>query len=142
MKKLITINCLLLCFLLTAGCSVQLVSPYDERTVEQMEKIDQKIDHFYLILQSVPAKDRSFKDFSSGYLDIDAQIRSLERRQEIRDKNQETLKQTKILASLWQQDIAAHKKKNSISDFMIKRRMAQYQRLMSALIKGELAKKQ
>jgi len=97
--------------------------------------------HFYLILQSFPEKERNFKDFSAGYLDIEVQIRSLERRQEIRDKNDETLKQTKILASLWQQDIADHKKNNSISDFIIKTRMDQYSRLMNTLIKGEIAKK-
>jgi len=142
MKRLIITHFLLLCLFLTSGCAVEMISPYDDKTVEQMERIDQKIDHFYLILQSVPEKDRSFTHYSSVYLDIDVQIRSLERRQEVREKNEETLKQTRILASLWKQDIAIHKKQNSISDFMIKRRMSQYQRLMNTMIVGELAKRQ
>lgn len=141
MKRLITIFSLLLCISLTSGCAVQLVSPYDERTIEQIEKIDKKIDRFYLSLQSFPEENRTFEKFHNGYLDINVEIRSLERRQEIREKNNETLRQTQIFASLWQQDIVTHKKNDSISDFIIKRRMDQYSRLMSALAKGEFAKK-
>lgn len=142
MKRLISIYSLLFCIFLTAGCSVQLVSPYDEKTIEKMERIDEKIDRFYLVLKSFPEEKRTFKEFYSGYLDIDVLIRSLERRQNIREKNEETLKQTQILASLWQQDFETHKKNDAISDFIIQRRLDQYQRLLSALIKGELAKKQ
>ena len=142
MKNLLSAGLAFLCLTLIAGCSAQLIAPYDSRTLEQMESIDQNIDHLYLTLRALPRQDRTYNPFAERYLDIDVKIRSLKRRQEIREKNQETLTQTKTLASFWTQDMGIHKEKNSISDFMIKFRMGQYRQLMDALIKGELAKKQ
>ncbi|WP_353666998.1 hypothetical protein [Marinomonas sp. THO17] len=140
MKKRLTLSCLLLSTILLISCSIQLVSPFDSRSLEQMENIDKDIDRFYLILQSLPESERTYANVSARYIDIEVQIRSLERRQALREKNDETLTQSKTLTSLWQQDIAAHKKNNAISDFIIQRRMDQYRRLMSTLIEGEMAK--
>lgn len=141
MKKLLTFSWLLACLAFTSGCAVQLVSPYDEKSMTQMELIDQNIDRFYLVLQTQPEAERTYEKSASDYVDIDVNIRSLERRQAIREKNQDTLTQTQTLAALWKQDMAAHKTNNAVSDFIIKRRMDQYRRLMNALIEGELAKK-
>ncbi|KZN13051.1 hypothetical protein [Marinomonas sp. TW1] len=140
MKKRLPLFCLLLSVIWFSGCSIQLVSSYDAKTLEQMERIDQDIDRFYLTLQTQPESNRTYALFSDQYLNIEVNIRSLERRQAMREKNEETLAQTKTLKAFWQQDMTSHKRQNSVSDFIIKRRMDQYQRLMKALIQGEMAK--
>ncbi|KJY93457.1 hypothetical protein TW84_03740 [Vibrio neptunius] len=128
------------CLMLLSGCTLRLVAPYDPQTVQQAQSIERDIDYFYLSMQALPESQRRYEDFAPQYLNIDAGVRGLERRQQRREQNQETIKQAQILADFWQQDMRAHKKKQTLSDFLIKRRIDQYERLIDALIRGELAK--
>ncbi|WCN13917.1 hypothetical protein GV054_13375 [Marinomonas mediterranea] len=123
------------------GCSLQLVSPFDPTTESEIQQIEKDIDYFYLTMRSIPTDERLFAAYSNQYIKIDVQIRSLARRQLLREKNQETIKQTQILEAFWQQDMKDHKSKSVLSDFIIKRRLDQYHRLLNALLRGELAKK-
>lgn len=138
---LVWLSGLLLMSVLLSGCSTKLISDYDERSIVQLEMIDKKINRMYLTMQYQPEKERTYAQFQSNYLDIDVDIRSYQRRQQVRDMNNESRKQADILADLWQQDMQTHKQKNILSDFIIKRRKAQYQRLISTMIEAEMAKK-
>ncbi|MBN3492613.1 hypothetical protein [Vibrio neptunius] len=128
------------CLMLLSGCTLRLVAPYDPQTVQQAQSIERDIDYLYLSLQALPESERRYREFSEQYLNIDVNVRGLERRQQRREQNQETIKQAQTLVQFWQQDMRAHKKKQTLSDFLIKRRIDQYERLIDALIRGELAK--
>lgn len=130
----------LLSAVLITGCSMKLVADYDQMSVTNLEMINKKIDRLYLTMKMLPEVQRTYSHFQQNYLDIDVDIRAYERRQKLREQNDESIKQATILADLWQQDMQAHKQKNTLSDFMIKRRQAQYQRLLSSMIEAEMAK--
>ena len=131
---------LLICLLLLSGCSLSLIADYDEQTLERLERIERDIEHLYLSMQTLKAHQRQYNRFSGQYLELEINIRSMKRRQARRKNNSETLQQANILVQLWQQDMLNHQKNKTLSDFLVKRRMNQYQRLMNALITGELAK--
>ncbi|MCG9681561.1 hypothetical protein L1D31_03180 [Vibrio sp. Isolate23] len=128
------------CLLLLTGCTLRLVAPYDLQTVQQAQSIERDIEFLYLSLQALPENERLYSRFVDQYLKIDVNIRGLERRQARREQNQETLKQAQTLVQFWQQDMKTHQQKHTLSNFLIKRRLDQYQRLIDALIRGELAK--
>ncbi|MDA0118221.1 hypothetical protein [Vibrio sp. T11.5] len=128
------------CLILLSGCTLRLVAPYDPQTVQQAQNIERNIDYLYLSMQALPESERRYREFSDQYLNIDVSVRGLARRQERREQNQESLNQAQILADFWQQDMKAHQQKQTLSDFLIKRRLDQYERLIDALIRGELAK--
>ncbi|WDD98083.1 hypothetical protein [Thalassomonas actiniarum] len=125
---------------LLSGCALQLVSDYDEKSLESMERVAQKVNRFYLGLSYQSKEKRLFKASHSAYLNIEADLEALKNRQMIRPMNELTLKQVEITLKLWREDRLRHKTADSLSDFLIKRRKDQYQRLFLAMIKGEEAK--
>lgn len=126
---------------LLTGCSLQLVATYDPQTEMQATAIEKKVDYFYRTIQLKPVNQRPYREYEKNYLEIEVDIRALLRRQQRRVNNQETIKQVDMLATLWSQDKNAHQQSDSISDFTIKRRISQYQRMFTAIINGEMAKK-
>lgn len=131
---------LLLSVVFLTGCSMKLVANYDPQSLTQLEIINKEIDLIYSRMELLPESQRIYSKFQHDYLKIDVDIRAYDRRQKMREKNEESIKQAAILASLWQQDMQIHKQKNTLSDFMIKRRKAQYQRLISSMLEAEMAK--
>jgi hypothetical protein len=130
----------LLSLLLLCGCSLHLVADYDPQIVNQLEVIDRKIEHLYLTMQILEPDQRQYDRFSEQYLNLLIDIRLMERRQARRKNNSESLKQAKLLLQFWQQDMLSHQQHQTLSNFLIKRRLNQYRRLIDALIDGELAK--
>ncbi|NGN96221.1 hypothetical protein G5S52_00695 [Grimontia sp. S25] len=126
---------------LVTGCSLQLVASYDPQTERQMILIEKKVDYLYRTAELTPPEQRQYARFEKEYFDIELEIRSLIRRQLRRENNEETIKQVEMLANLWIQDRQAHQKNDALADFTIKRRTSQYQRMFTALIEGETAKK-
>ncbi|WP_345196488.1 hypothetical protein [Kistimonas scapharcae] len=107
----------------------------------ELQTIEQNIERLYLNIQMQKEKERQYQLYTKQYIDIDINIRALERRQARRENNQETLEQTQILAQLWQQDMKAHQRKDVLSDFLIKRRQEQYRQLIDTILRGEFAKR-
>lgn len=133
--------CLLLVFtFMLSGCALQLISDFDARSLESMERIAQKVNRFYLGLSYQVKGERLYKTSHSVYLNIEAELEALKNRQMIRPMNELTLEQVEITLKLWREDRLRHKAADSLSDFLIKRRKSQYQRLFLAMIKGEETK--
>ena len=139
MKTKYYLSWLIASWLLTA-CSLSLVADFDEQTLCQLERIERDIEHLYLTMQTLKVHERQYTQFANRYIELDINIRSMERRQARRKKNSETLKQANTLAQFWQQDMQYHQRHRTLSDFMTKHRLNQYRRLINALITGELAK--
>ncbi|WDE04387.1 hypothetical protein SG34_024085 [Thalassomonas viridans] len=126
--------------LLLSGCALQLVSDFDERSLQDMETIARKVNGFYLGLSYQPKNERSYQTSKGQYLEIEVALEALRNRQVIRPMNELTLKQVDVSLKLWREDRQRHQAADSLSDFLIKRRKSQYQRLFLAMVKGEEAK--
>ncbi|MBQ4813112.1 hypothetical protein A7985_21910 [Pseudoalteromonas luteoviolacea] len=140
--KLVVILATLLILSSQVGCSLHLISEYDRASQQHMLSLMKKIDGFYLHMSNVEPAKRKFSHYSSGYTNIEVEINALLQRQKVRELNELTVKQVEILLELWQQGKLAHKTKDSISDFIIKRRRSEYQRVMLAMVRGEESKAQ
>ncbi|WDE10850.1 hypothetical protein [Thalassomonas haliotis] len=125
---------------LLSGCALQLLSDFDEKSLGGMERIGQKVNRFYLGLSYQAKDERLYKASHNLYVNIEADLEALKSRQMIRPVNELTLKQVEIALKLWREDRLHHKAADTLSDFLIKRRKSQYQRLFLAMIKGEEAK--
>lgn len=122
-------------------CTLQLVADYDQSTLQQLELVAKKVDRLYVELSYTPEQQRSYQKVASQYLDIEVSLEALKTRQQLRELNELTLKQVDITISLFRQDRELHKQRNTVSDFLLKRRRKQYNRLFISMIKGEEAKK-
>ncbi|KZN53554.1 hypothetical protein N474_21070 [Pseudoalteromonas luteoviolacea CPMOR-2] len=140
--KLLVILATLLILTTQVGCSLHLISEYDRASQRNMLSLMKKIDGFYLHMSNVAPDKRQFSHYVSGYTNIEVEINALLQRQKVRELNELTVKQVEILLELWQQGRLAHKSKDGISGFIIKRRRSEYQRVMLAMIRGEESKAQ
>lgn len=127
-----------LCFL--QACSLQLISEYDKKSLDQTEKIAEKVDYFFARLSYTPVMDRNYIDFAQSYLDIEVDLNSLNMRQKSRPLNELTTKQVDIVTKLWKESREQHKRKNTMSDFLIARHRRQFNQMFLAIIKGEESK--
>ena len=124
-----------------SGCMVTLVAPYDPEVRSMLVRYSVEIDSFWKQMQAVPKDNRQFIDYKKDYQAIEVNLQVLLKLNKMRPNNDESTKQSENLLTLWQQDIAAHEKKNSFSDFIVKRRVEQYQRMFHAMLVAEDAKK-
>lgn len=124
-----------------AGCATRYVADYDAQVVEDVNQISRKIDIFFGKLMETPAEERGYRHFKDAYIEVEADLRLLLRRNEIRPLNDETTRQIHTTLKLWQDDKAKHEKKNTVSNFIAKKHREQFCRLFVAMAKGEMAKK-
>ena len=119
---------------------MQFISDFDLQSMQDMQRVAKMVDSFYIMLEEVPAEERTYDNSKEGYARIKAELNALKLSQEIRPLNELTTKQVKIAIDLWQEDINFHKKYDSMSDFVIGRHRSQFNRLFRSMIQGEQAK--
>lgn len=124
----------------TAGCTYRYVSQYDPEVEEEIYIISKKVDVFFGKLLETSKDERTYQQFKNEYIEIEADLRLLLRRNEIRALNDETVAQIKTTLELWLDDKTKHVQKETVSDFIAKKHQEQYSRLFIAMIKGETAK--
>ncbi len=122
------------------GCTVRYVAEYDASVKDEIIRIAKEVDLFYGRLLETPANQRQYDKSRDKYLEIEADLRALKMRNEIRAFNKESTKQTEIALDLWLQDKQSHKKANSVDDATIKLHRKQFARVFVAMAKGEEAK--
>ncbi len=123
-----------------SSCSVKYVAEYDEGTFREIINVSKKVDVFFLTILETPVDHRNYNRFRDSYIIIEADLNSLFMRNEIREFNEETLKQIKETIKLWQDDKAKHKKKNTVKNFIAKKHKEQFHRVFIAMAKAEMAK--
>ncbi len=126
--------------LLLNACAINQISDYDQKSMDQMESVAMKVDYFFTELSYMPKTQRTYESSKSQYIDIDVELNALKLRQQIRTTNELTLKQVEIAQTLWREDRLSHQKKDTISDFIIKRHRKQFNRVFLAMITGEDSK--
>jgi hypothetical protein len=115
----------LMCLL--AGCRVALISDYDATTDQWITELHQTIDAHLSTLESLSSvQDSSSIErcqparFADTYKHIDARLRSLILRNEVRAKNTLTVEQLKLLQSsigkLQQQQVARYSDRGTMGD--------------------------
>lgn len=131
----------LITILLSAnGCAVRYVADYDASIKEEIVQVAKKVDLFWGDLLDTPTVDRRYDKFKEQYNQIETDIRGLVMKNEIRALNKESTKQANIALELWIEDRSIHKDKDSFSDFEAKRHRKQFNRVFTAMAKGEEAK--
>ena len=122
------------------GCTVRYAAEYDASIKEEIIRIAKQVDLFYGRLLETPSGERQYKNYKDDYLKIEADLRALELRNEIRTFNKESTAQTKIALDLWLEDRESHKKDNTVDDATLKLHRKQFARVFVAMAKGEEAK--
>jgi len=144
MKKVIHerlfIVILVIALLSTGGCSVHYVADYDASIKEEIVQVAKKVDLFWGDLLDTESADRKYDKFKDQYNQVETDIRVLVMKNEIRALNKESTKQAKIALDLWIEDRSIHKVDDTFSDFVAKRHRKQFNRVFTAMAKGEEAK--
>lgn len=98
------------------------------------------IDIHWQQLLTQDAEARSYAQFAPQYQSILPRLKMLLELNKMRDHNEDSIEQSENLMALWLRDMKYHEEKNTISDFVIKRRTQQYQRMFDAMLLAENAK--
>lgn len=126
---------------LLSGCSTTLVAPYDPQIRMMLVRSSVEIEDFWQQMQQTPVAERQYSHFSERYQKINIDLKVLLKLSQMRANNEDSATQVENLLTLWQQDIDKHKQKDSFKDFLLKRRVKEYQRMFSAMLVAEDAKK-
>lgn len=124
-----------------SGCMITLVAPYDPEVRSMLVRYSVEVDSFWQQMQAAPKEQRQFANYKDDYQEIEVNLQILLKLNKMRPKNDESSKQTENLLTLWQEDKANHEKNNNISNFIVRRRVEQYQRMFHAMLVAEDAKK-
>lgn len=124
-------------FLTSSGCSTQIIATYDPQIYDEIVNIAYKVDLFLATIQITPKNERQFKKFEKQYIEIEADLNRLLFRNSIRPLNELSTKQTENAIALWKKEIEGHRKKDKVSNLILKRHRKQYQRVFVAMAKGE-----
>jgi hypothetical protein len=119
---------------------VRYVAEYDASIKDEIIRIAKEVDLFYGRLLDTPANQRQYDKSRDKYLEIEADLRALKMRNEIRALNKESTKQTQNTLDLWLGDKNSHKKLNTVDDATIKLHRRQFSRVFIAMAKGEEVK--
>lgn len=96
--------------LLLAGCPhIQLVAHYDATTYEETIRVGKSVDLFYANMLEVRNDERVYAKYADKYNEIEADIRSLVRRNAARQLNQESRTITEDILGFWQKYRCYHK---------------------------------
>ncbi len=122
------------------GCAVRYIADYDASIKDEIFQVAKKVDLFWGALLDTQSADRKYDKFKDQYNQIETDIRGLVMKNEIRALNKESTKQANIALDLWVEDRSIHKENDGFSDFEAKRHRKQFNRVFTAMAKGEEAK--
>jgi hypothetical protein len=95
-----------------AGCAYKIVSDYDPATFEEILSVSRKVDRFYGYLLEAP-EPRPYEKYAQQYVDIEADLRSLYIRNQVRLLNQESARISQITLDQWIAARQRHRRENN-----------------------------
>jgi hypothetical protein len=95
-----------------SGCAYKIVSDYDPATFEEILSVSRKVDRFYGYLLETP-EPRPYEKYSQQYVDIEADLRSLYVRNQVRTLNHESSRISQITLDQWIAARQRHRKENN-----------------------------
>lgn len=126
------------------GCRVTFVPAYNTQVATQIDETAKTVDKFYLsMLETTTVEDstRSYTFFINQYVSIEAELNSLFIKNKIRPLNQNSTRICEITLQLWQKYKEEHKKKNKLSNGLIKLNQKTFSDLFYAMQVAESGKK-
>jgi len=131
----------LLVLLLLSGCPhLQLIAEYDAKNFEETIRVGKSVDVFYGRMLEMPDGQRPYAKFADQYVEIEADIRSLVRRNAARQLNDESTAISQTILRFWIQYRKKHETNSSrYSDARLDR--LRFNRLFTAAASAEAAKK-
>ncbi|KZN61973.1 hypothetical protein N473_20740 [Pseudoalteromonas luteoviolacea CPMOR-1] len=129
----------LICFTLSA-CQWAKIAHHDPQVELLLVQAKVKIEMHWQRMLLAEKQSRDFINYKQNYHDIEIDIQVLKALNEHRVYNSESVIQSEHLLELWRQDISVHQQQNTMSDFVIKRRVKQYNRVLTAMLVAENVK--
>ena len=129
----------LLCSL--CACSALQVSPYDAKAFADTEALAGDVMAFYGKMLELPLAERTYDKFSADYVSVEAKIRTMIVREKARPMNKESASISDDILTLWEKYHLRHREKNDYGDVLAKAHRNTMQRVFTAALKGEAAKK-
>jgi hypothetical protein len=123
-----------------AACQVKLVADYDQATFEGILQAAKKVDLFYGQLLERSENARPYAQFTTQYVDIESDLRSLVTRNQARPLNQESTKISETILNLWLKYKAAHQANDGYKTALAKLDRKRFTRLFNAAASAEQAK--
>ena len=102
------------------SCRVLLVPEYSQALEKQITAGQKLNDQFYLDLQMMDQKDRTFESCKKKYVEIESEINSIMFQNKSRKKNDDMIAIVKTLKDKFVQYKTEHKTKTTLSDGEIK----------------------
>src|SRR5688500_9745060 len=131
---------LLVTALLAAACApIRLIADYDAASVEETIRVGKQVDVFYGQIVELDSAARTYAPFADRYIEIEAEIRSLVRRNTARPLNSESTQISRTILGFWIDYHQKHKTKNRYQDARFDRR--RFERLFDAALSAEVAKR-
>jgi hypothetical protein len=131
---------LLVCLSVCPGCSVKLVSDYDQSTADELIRIAKKVDMFYGNMSELPDIEREYGKYSKDYVDIESDIRSLVIRNRMRPLNDESIKISETILTEFVKYRKSHKEENLYKNTLLVLHRNRLLRLFTAMSIAEQAK--
>lgn len=100
-------------FTLLSGCAVSMMSQYDEKTDERIEKFGESANTLLFQLEEQDAQEPecSYDNHTDSYRDLRVQLKTIRMHEQAKPKNTQTQKQVEALQERVDQLITIHKKK-------------------------------
>jgi hypothetical protein len=126
--------------ILLSSCTYSRLADYDQKTADKIIEISKLVNQFYLNLSDQPPDARQYHKSAEAYNRIEVEIETLLLMNRMRANNEESIKQTENLLSLWVKYKDKHKEKDDYSDAMIDLNRKLIKRNIVAIATGEQLK--
>ena len=140
-RQLSRLFLLVLCAMAFSGCSIKMVADYDSSTFEEILRVGKSVDRFYGDMLEMKAAERNYAKFSSQYVVIETDLRSLVTRNKARALNEESTRISETTLELWLKYKDAHMAKDTYADGVARLDRGRFSRLFAAAASAEMAKK-
>jgi hypothetical protein len=132
---------LTLLLIAAAGCSVKFVADYDAATFDEILRVGKSVDRFYGEMLEVPEAQRQYAKYSTKYVEIETDIRSLLMRNKARPLNAESIKINETILNLWLKYKNNHQKADTYRTGVARLDRNRFLRLFAAAADAEAAKR-
>lgn len=96
-----------------AGCAVKLIADRDSTTEEHIFASAERVDLFYARLLDIAEDARPYAAFSTDYLTIEAHLRTLLLRNQVRQLNADSTKIAETIVNFWVKYKDMHKEQDT-----------------------------
>ncbi|MCO6146702.1 hypothetical protein [Flavobacterium sp. NRK1] len=136
--RAVSLFSLLLISLSFISCKVQLVPPYDDGIVQQIETTAKEIDRFYLNM--LESESRDYLLYQKDYINFEVELNSLLMKNKVKPLNEHSIRICEITLQLWRKYKEEHHKDDTLSDGLIKLNRKTFDDLFFAMLSAERGK--